>query len=193
VIAVVVPTLGVQDGYKNALKTAGVSYAPYVVCDDNQEGFTRTVNDGLKMALHLGADHVCILNDDIVAGSRNWLARLTNVLDSTPEVGIVAPGGRCKTYPQCKGTPGLPPKIYSVKQLAFFCAVIRRDVLETVGLLDEGFIHYGSDSDYCLRALKAGYKLGYVQDVYMEHLAHQSTPRPEWKDHDTRLFQQRWG
>ena len=40
-------------------------------------------------------------------------------------------------------------------------------------------------------ALGAGL-LGYVQDVYMEHLAHQSTPRPEWKEHDVKLFQQRY-
>ena len=45
------------------------------------------------------------------------------------------------------------------------CLVIRREVLEDIGLPDEGFsAHYG-DADYCLRARQAGWHLHYLAEA----------------------------
>jgi hypothetical protein len=40
--------------------------------------------------------------------------------------------------------------------------LIRREVMEQIGLLDEDFFMYGEDLDWCYRAKKAGFKVMYV-------------------------------
>jgi GT2 family glycosyltransferase len=39
--------------------------------------------------------------------------------------------------------------------------MIKREVINTIGLLDEDFFMYGEEMDWCLRAKKAGYKVRY--------------------------------
>jgi N-acetylglucosaminyl-diphospho-decaprenol L-rhamnosyltransferase len=53
--------------------------------------------------------------------------------------------------------------------------VIRRPVLETVGLLDEGLFTYFDDCDICLNAKRAGWPTWYVPDSRVVHLVGQST------------------
>ncbi len=44
------------------------------------------------------------------------------------------------------------------------CLVIRREVVEEIGLLDEGFAAHYADADYCLRARQAGWHLHYLAE-----------------------------
>jgi len=50
------------------------------------------------------------------------------------------------------------------------CLAIHRDVIERIGLLDEGFFLYFEDMDYCRRALEAGLPLVWVEDARVVHL-----------------------
>ncbi len=42
------------------------------------------------------------------------------------------------------------------------CMVIRREVVNSIGYLDEAYYAYQEDSDYCFRARQAGYQVYYV-------------------------------
>ena len=53
------------------------------------------------------------------------------------------------------------------------CLVIRREVVEDIGLLDEGFTAHYADADYCLRAHQAGWHLHYLAEA----VAIQSGPK----------------
>ena len=53
--------------------------------------------------------------------------------------------------------------------------MIRRDVVEQIGLLDERFFMYGEDLDWCFRAKKAGYSVFYVPDTSITHYHGQSS------------------
>lgn len=55
---------------------------------------------------------------------------------------------------------------------AFF--LLRREVIEKVGLLDEAFFMYGEDIDWCFRIRKAGYKIQFYPHVSVMHKKHQS-------------------
>lgn len=55
---------------------------------------------------------------------------------------------------------------------AFF--LIRREVIEKVGLLDEAFFMYGEDIDWCFRIRKAGYRIQFYPHVSVMHKKHQS-------------------
>lgn len=51
---------------------------------------------------------------------------------------------------------------------AFF--LIRRKVIDQVGLIDEEYFMYTEDTDFCFRAKKAGWKIAYVPDWSIVHL-----------------------
>jgi GT2 family glycosyltransferase len=56
------------------------------------------------------------------------------------------------------------------------CLVIRREVMEEVGLLDEGFFAHYADADYCLRAHQAGWHLHYLAEAVALHTEPESFP-----------------
>jgi GT2 family glycosyltransferase len=49
------------------------------------------------------------------------------------------------------------------------CLLIRREVLESVGALDEGYFLFCEDMEYCRRVLRAGWKLLYTTDARIQH------------------------
>jgi hypothetical protein len=54
--------------------------------------------------------------------------------------------------------------------VSFTCLYIPRMVLDAVGPLEEGFPGYGyEDTDYCLRARRAGFSCGVAGGVLIEH------------------------
>src|SRR5205085_5590103 len=63
--------------------------------------------------------------------------------------------------------------------VSFASALIRSEVIRDIGFLDEGFFLYFDDADYCRRARKAGWKIGFCQDARVVHLEGQSNTVPE--------------
>jgi N-acetylglucosaminyl-diphospho-decaprenol L-rhamnosyltransferase len=59
------------------------------------------------------------------------------------------------------------------------CLLLRRDVLERIGGLDEGFFHYGEDIDLCLRIRAAGFGIGFEPGATVVHEGGGSAPRAE--------------
>lgn len=53
--------------------------------------------------------------------------------------------------------------------IAFYCAIVRREVIEEVGKLDETMKMVCSDKDYCARAMKAGFRIGYDYGSFVLH------------------------
>ena len=53
--------------------------------------------------------------------------------------------------------------------------MIRREVFETIGLLDEGFFMYFEEVDFCQRAIKAGFTVGYEPRSRVIHLVGQAS------------------
>lgn len=49
------------------------------------------------------------------------------------------------------------------------CFLIKRGVIESIGLLDEGYFCYWEETDYCRRARNAGYKTVYVPTAKVWH------------------------
>ena len=62
--------------------------------------------------------------------------------------------------------PDLPIEVDSV---CGACLLVRREVLQRVGLLDERFFMYGEDLDWCLRTRQAGWTVRYEPGVVVQH------------------------
>lgn len=65
-------------------------------------------------------------------------------------------------------------QVRAVPQLSGACLLLRREVLQQVELLDEGFFMYCEDTDYCSRVRRAGWQLYYVPTARMIHFHGQS-------------------
>ena len=53
--------------------------------------------------------------------------------------------------------------------------IVRRQVFDQIGLLDEGFFTYSDDMDFCFNASKCGWPTWYVPESRVVHLVGQST------------------
>jgi len=60
-------------------------------------------------------------------------------------------------------------EVHEVPGVSGSCMLIRREVVEQIGYLDELFFAYQEDTDYCLRAHKAGWKVFYVPKAVIIH------------------------
>ena len=74
-----------------------------------------------------------------------------------------------------------PDDDYDVDAVAGSFMLIRREVLERVGLLDEVFWMYGEDLDLCWRAKQAGWRTRYYPAVRVLHLKGESSKARSFK------------
>lgn len=72
-----------------------------------------------------------------------------------------------------------PDAMHEVEAISGSFMMIRRDVYEAVGGLDERFFMYGEDIDWCYRVGKAGYTIHYVPGTQIIHFKGESTRRSE--------------
>lgn len=130
--------------------------------------------------------HICLLNSDVVV-SDYWLEYL---LEKNCDVigPVTNAAGNEQTIPIDYEVQADDDALLSVNEYAgkrhvcyrgyvtetdlvtFFATVFKREVIETIGLLDEQF-YPGSyeDDDYCIRILKAGYKINIARDCFLHH------------------------
>ena len=64
----------------------------------------------------------------------------------------------------------LPDEPIEAEWVSFAAALIRREVIEQVGLMDDGYFMYFEDIDYCRRARAAGWQVLHWPDARIVHL-----------------------
>lgn len=62
-----------------------------------------------------------------------------------------------------------PDQSYPVHGVSGSCMLIRRQVLDQIGYLDEKYFAYQEDADYCMRARAAGWQVYYVSEAQIMH------------------------
>jgi len=65
--------------------------------------------------------------------------------------------------------------------------LIRREVLESIGGLDENYFLYFEETDFCYRARRAGFSTWYVPESRVMHIAGQSTQLTDFSGRPKRL------
>jgi GT2 family glycosyltransferase len=131
------------------------------------EKFVYARNANIGIAASTG--DVFLMNDDCIFTHSKTLEIMQNVLNRHPEVGVLSPriGGDVGEYHQghCEKTLE-----YTDVRLCYVAVLLRRTMLDKVGLLDENFIGYGGeDVDHCRRIVNAGYKLGVTGKAIVKH------------------------
>ena len=81
----------------------------------------------------------------------------------------------------------LPDHPVEVEAISGACMLARREALEEVGLLDEGYFMHCEDLDWCMRFRQKNWKILFVPDARMVHYkGYCSKSRPifvEWNKH----------
>jgi GT2 family glycosyltransferase len=103
----------------------------------------------------------------------------------TPWVAFTKVFGLAALFPQSRlfGRYNLtylsPDATYPVDAVSGSFMMLRREVYEKIGGLDEAFFMYGEDLDWCFRVGEAGRKVYYVHDTQIVHFKGESTRRSD--------------
>ena len=176
-VVVVVVDNGSADDSVNAIRHA---YPKTVLVETGKNlRFSGGSNVGIRLALERGAEQIMLLNNDTVVDPQ-LLALLTSRLQSSPDIGVVAPkilysadptriwyaGGEISMWTGTmrhvgirKEDSGLFDKPGETEYASGCCFLVRRETVQHVGLLDEAYFMYTEDADWCLRARRAGYQI----------------------------------
>jgi GT2 family glycosyltransferase len=68
-------------------------------------------------------------------------------------------------------------QIHEVDGISGSCMLIRREVIEQIGYLDERFFAYQEDADYCFQVKAAGWKVVYLPSARITHFGGQGGSR----------------
>ena len=165
---------------------------PDIVILNNSEnlGVAGGRNRGFREDVSRGNHYVLSLDNDAYIDP-HLIERLVEVAESDSRIGVLGP----KTYSddgsrtiQCAGGSitytqnvcshrglgevdrGQYDAIQDVDYFPGFGFMARREVFEKLNFLDERFYGYGhEDTDFCLRAIQAGYRVVYVPEAVMWH------------------------
>lgn len=150
------------------------------------------------------AEHYILLNSDTIIRDEA-LDILIKTAKSKPEVGIIGPRLEwldAKPQESCfnfhtiiseflrTANIGLLSNIFSSQLVArpvsssvqeynwvsFACVLIKSQVFDEIGLLDDEYFMYFEDVEFCYRATKRGWKIIYQPDAHIVHLRGGSSP-----------------
>ncbi|MCX7791538.1 MAG: glycosyltransferase family 2 protein [Chloroflexaceae bacterium] len=175
-----------QDGTPAAVREA----CPQVVVIENGAnlGFAAGNNVGLRYALAQGYDYALLLNNDTEAAP-DMLTELVNAAESDPCAGAVGPIIYYHAAPTRvwsaggwidwgRGISGMEGEVEdrgqftATREVDFVtgCAMLlRRAALERAGLLDERFFMYFEETEWCVRARRAGFRILFAPRAKLWH------------------------
>lgn len=181
---------------------------------EGNRGFSGGNNYGIRYALERGAEYVFLLNNDTHVDP-SALRRVVEVAEAHPDWGVlgchlrqmdgstyVVVGfdwiwGRTRV---ARALQSHGAQWIAVDAVSGCGMLVRRAVIERVGLLDEKYFLYFEDQDWCVRAREAGFGCALVSNAIVWHhvaattLGSKQTPRALMSYYLTRnniLFMQR--
>jgi len=167
-------------------------------------GFSGGHNQGI--GAHQ-ADYYLVLNSDAILRP-GFCRAILDAADSAPQCGLFAPRIEYddgKQQVNCFRLPSpaselirgaatgpitrmlqaydtslaMPPAPGAIGWASFACILLRHEMLTGVGLMDEGYFLYFEDTEYCLRAARAGWKIAHVPEARVVHFRGGSGPVKE--------------
>ena len=202
-LSIVVPSYNARALLRRALRTVGIAAPeaevivvdgashdgsadmvraefPHVrVIEQPNHGFAHATNRGLEAA---SRSYLLLLNSDLFV-TRAALETMVARLGTDPKLGAVAPvllnedGTRQHVF----GTVYWPNWVSirrptRVPMVSGACLMTRRDVVRSVGGLDENFFLYNEEWDWCARLWRAGFHVELIPDEVV-HVGGGSTHR----------------
>ncbi|MDY7032726.1 MAG: glycosyltransferase, partial [Thermodesulfobacteriota bacterium] len=159
-----------------------------LICNKQNLGFAKGCNQGMDIAT---GEYILLLNNDVVL-TEGWLEEMIRCAESDARIGVVGPCSnyvvgsqldRNADYSSMEEMHSYAAQFrnhhkgwwFETFRIIGFCMLIKREVIDRIGLLDERFgLGNYEDDDYCYRARMAGYKLMVAGDVFIHHFGSRS-------------------
>lgn len=160
-------------------------------------GYAGNNNVGIDLAMEQGAGWVFVLNEDITLAP-DCLAALIQAVESDPKIGIAGPmvyhfdepgviqsaGGTLDRFwrpihaGQDQPDRGQFPAPRAVHWISGCAILVRREMVEQVGSLDDRFFYYWEETEWCMRARRSGWRILHVPQAKIWHKGVQRNYRP---------------
>jgi GT2 family glycosyltransferase len=165
-----------RDGSLQAIQSAFPSVE--VLSIETDRGYAGNNNVGLRSGLAYSPEWFLVLNEDTIL-ARECLEQMLLAASGDPRIGIVGPlvlhhdeptviqsaGGQLGPFwesihvganqPDAGGFDGSQ----DLDWVSGCALLVRRSVVEQQGMLDERFYYYWEETEWCLRARKAGWRI----------------------------------
>lgn len=173
-----------------------------IIKNSKNYGFAEGNNIGIKFALNkMNTNYILLLNNDTVV-DKDFLGELVDIAEKRDHIGFCGPksyyydfegrkdvinfaGGSLnilKGHSYSIGVNeidnGQYDEIRTVEYVEGSCMLVKKEVLEKIGLLDTAYFAYWEETDWCIRAQNAGYKSVYVPKAKIWHKVSASVDSP---------------
>ena len=171
----------------------------HLIRNDQNLGFAGGNNVGIRAALERGADAVVFLNQDTYV-ARDWISELVRATGDHPEAGMMQSGvffADDEEKIQTLGNPlhflgfgysgrfgerrderdTLPRKIGYASGASM---LVRRGVIERIGMLNDGYFLYHEDLEWSVRARLVGYEVMVAPAACTFHRYEFSRNKKKW-------------
>ena len=158
-----------------------------IIRNENNEGFSRANNQGIKYSIKNGFDYVLLLNNDTLI--KNDLIDSLIQQSSTLNQKIIQPlilnydgskiwnaGGKINNFfgtfqilEKGKGFKNFKKNRTYTDWFTGCCVLIKSEIFNHVGYFDERFFAYYEDIDYSIRLKKMGYSIALMTSSYLQH------------------------
>ncbi len=168
-----------------------------LIKNDKNYGFTGGANIGMRYALDTSnPDYLLLLDNDTVVDPE-FLDEMVKVAGADPAIGIavakiyfydepdrlqfvsgkidfwrgdlIGMRGVDRVLGRKEIDRGQHNSIKETEQIGFWCALLKRKVVDSIGVFDEKYFFSWEGADYCLRTWEAGYKIVYIPRAKVWH------------------------
>lgn len=170
-----------------------------VISNNKNHGFGGGNNIAIRFCIKsILSDYILLLNNDTVVDPQ-FLIELIRIAELYPNTGFLGPKtffynykGRRDVINFAGGLLDMNKgksyhigvnqidrqqfnQVRDVDYIEGSCMLIKKEVIEKIGFLDSEFFAYWEETDWCLRAVKSGYRLVYVPEAKIWHKESSST------------------
>lgn len=200
-----------HDEMRNIVVKIGSKCLGYnLIKPEKRTSFSQSNNLAIKATF---SPYVCLLNDDTLV-TPGWLRSMRDAIDCegfdlcgpwsncdqgwlhNEQINIdgvdLRPGMHPEQiahiidsiyeYGRKRSLRNLPTR--ELPWTAAYAWLMKRSLLDAVGLLDETFLNGGEDADFCYRAAKLGFRIGYCERAFVFHYGGKSRKVSEDQDLD---------
>lgn len=152
---------------------------------DKNQYYAAGTNKGIELS---NSKYVVTVSNDVFV-TKSWLTKLILIMEKNPQIGLLTPltdniGSNCPRALMAVAKhkllkPGEPFELinklpsrfaYCSGNVSMFCAVLRKKMIDEIGVLDERFTCWGNDDDYNDRIRQSDYKSAVALNCFVSHI-----------------------